>query len=74
MKSQLSTNSLRKLRSSLPYGAVSKLAEQLSVTQSLVSKVLHGHSQNDTVIQAAIQMAKESAEETNRLENEIQSL
>lgn len=74
MKSQLSTSSLEKLRKALPHGGVGRLAERLKLSQSQISKVLYGHSQNDSVIEAAIELAKENADKVEKFKSEIESL
>lgn len=74
MKKQLSTKTLDKLRKAIPPGGVNKISEKVGLSPSYVSKVVNGHVRNNIVIKAAIELIKESNEETTRLEQEIDSL
>lgn len=73
-KSQLSTNSLKKLKKKLPYGAVSRIASILSVDKSVVSKVLNGKVNNQQVVVEALKLIQHNENILNDLEKEIQNL
>jgi predicted transcriptional regulator len=62
---------LTDLRNKLPHGSLKKIALKLKITQSAVSQVFDGNFKNDSVIDAAIQIAKE---EKNRAKKEAKIL
>lgn len=73
MKSQISTKSLKRLRSQLPLGAINTIAERVGVTQSTVSKALNGKGKtiNTKILEAAIHLCKEHKARVAELEAQI---
>jgi hypothetical protein len=65
---------LRKLRKNLPKGAIRQLAENFSVTENHIYKVLCGFRNNTEIIKAAYKMAIEHREELREAEKFVQSL
>lgn len=74
MKSQISTKYLKKLKSNLPTGAISKIAERLNISQSTVSRVFNGEIKNLNVVEDALLLIKETEEKTAELESKINAL
>lgn len=74
MKSQISTKDLRYLRSKLPHGSIKKIAEDLSLDQSTISKVLSGDFFNEAVIDAAIKIVEERNSAIENWKNRMSNL
>lgn len=74
MKSPISTKYLNKLKSNLPDGGLTEIANRLNLSQSLVSKVFSGKSRNDKVIEMALQVIEEAKNKRAELESRISAL
>lgn len=74
MKSPISAKYLNKLKSNLPDGGLTEVANRLNLSQSLVSKVFSGKSQNDKVIEVALQVIEEAKSKRAELESRISAL
>lgn len=74
MKSQISTKYLKKLKSNLPKGGISKIAKRLELDQSTVSRVFKGEIKNDLVVEDALLLIKETQLRVVELENQINAL
>lgn len=74
MKSQLSTKYLNKLKSKLPNGGMTEIANRLNISQSLVSKVFSGVNKNEKVIEEALLIIEETNNRRIELENRINVL
>lgn len=74
MKSPISAKYLNKLKSKLPDGGLTEIANRLNLSQSLVSKVFSGKSQNDRVIEEALKLIEEAKSKRTELENRINAL
>lgn len=65
---------LEKLKKSLPPGALSEIANNLNLSVSLVSYVLNGKRQNESVIQEAIELAKKHKDKIAKQVDSINQL
>jgi len=74
MKSQLSTNHLRKIRKALPHGSIKKIADDLNLDISTVSKVLQGNHNNNSIIDAALNIIEEGKKSAQVLDQRINSI
>lgn len=74
MKSQETTNYISKLQKLLPVGGVTRIAEELNLNQSSVSRALSGKTKNTKVIEVAIRIIEEEREKENALIQKIESL
>lgn len=75
-KSQLSTKSLKALRSVLPSGAISTIAQRLELNQSTVSKALSGKAKNVNmkIVEEALKVVEEARAQAAEMENKIAAL
>lgn len=74
LKSYISTKDLTKIKNLLPRGSVKRIAEELSVDISTVSKVLNGRFNNQSVIELAIKIIEDSKSENTELKKRIKNL
>lgn len=75
-KSQISTKSLKALRSVLPSGAINTIAQRLGLDQSTVSKTLSGKAKNVNmkIIEEALNVVEEARAQAAEMENKIAAL
>lgn len=74
LKSQLSTKSLNKLKSKLPYGSITVIASKLNIDKSIVSKVLNGKIINQQVVEEALFLIQQNSDALKDLETKIEQL
>lgn len=71
---KLTKNSLRKLRKSLPHGAITRIAQEANCSRTNVNNVLKGYYFNEKVIIAAIKEAKQHLKTQSALSRIIDQL
>lgn len=71
MTVQVDSERLKKLRSELPRGYMEKLAAITGLGTTTIYKVLHGHSSNLAVLEAAIVMRDEYQQKKVELINKL---
>lgn len=74
MKSQISTNSLKKTRAMLPIGGIGEIARRLDLAPSTVSRVLSGKTHNVTVITCALELIQEHQAQLAKIETAVSQL
>lgn len=62
---------LKALKASLPYGAITRIANELSLTRHSVEKVFTGRWDNEAVIDRAIEILEEAKAKTAQREARI---
>lgn len=65
---------LTKLRNSLPERYVRKISETTGYVATYVWQVLNGHRWNEKIIDAAIELAKQTKEKLETAKNDIANL
>lgn len=71
---KLDKKSLKVLVEALPTDAVTQISERVNYSKSLIQKVLAGTRHNVEILEAAIEVAKETKEKKEALRNEIMEL
>ncbi len=74
MNKEISKVKLKKLRKSLPSGAIEKLAKKSRCSKNLVEKVFRSERVRLDVIQNAIEMAESFKKKKLKLKKQIQKL
>jgi len=76
MKYQLSTRSLKKLKSSLPLNGIDLIASKLNLSQSTVSRALNNKTlrNQSNIVDCALNIIKEEKMKVEALETQIESL
>jgi hypothetical protein len=70
----VTTNELKQLKKSLPYGWIDKLIKKTGYSKSMISKTLNKERDNDEIILAAIEMAKENKNTKKKISQKIAQL
>lgn len=74
MNAQLNTDALAKLRGSLKRGDMSKIAEQTGYARTTVYNILHGRSNNEKVVNAAIALVEARQMHAKSIERRIEAV
>jgi len=71
---KISKEALETLRSKLPKGSLSKIAEKAGCSIPFVSRVLTGEKKSEQVINAAMEVAEEDKKRKEAIEKQIEQI